>query len=145
MVLFTDSTEALLFTTYSDSQYAYRQARSTTDLAREVIHCALRAREAGGHIAIICCDLSRAFDTADHALVADKLDHYRVRGPALKRLLSFMSGRAQVVVGDRGSVISSKRINLMGVPQESCLSNTLFSILLNDLPAATTGADIWYW
>ncbi|XP_061719991.1 uncharacterized protein LOC133527116 [Cydia pomonella] len=127
----------------SDSQYAYRQGRSTTDLVREVIHCALRAREAGRQVAIICCDLSRAFDTADHALVADKLGHYGVRGPALKLLLSFMSERAQVVVGDRGSVTSSERHNLMGVPQGSCLSNTLFSILLNDLPAAITGADIY--
>ncbi|XP_061710654.1 uncharacterized protein LOC133520301 [Cydia pomonella] len=128
--------------TLSDSQYAYRHGRSTTDLVREVVRCVLRAREAGRYVAVICCDLSRAFDTADHALVADKLAYYGIRGAASKLILSFMTGRAQVVIGDGGKVVSSELQNLMGVPQGSCLSNTLFSILLNDLPKTIKGADI---
>ncbi|KAI5630862.1 reverse transcriptase (RNA-dependent DNA polymerase) domain-containing protein [Phthorimaea operculella] len=127
----------------SDCQYAYRPGRSTTDLVREVVRCVVRAREGGRYVAAICCDLSRAFDTADHALVADKLAHYGIRGPALELLMSFMSGRAQVVVGDRGQVTSTELYNLMGVPQGSCLSNSLFSLLLNDLPLAVNGADIF--
>ncbi|XP_048003927.1 uncharacterized protein LOC125240123 [Leguminivora glycinivorella] len=127
----------------SESQYAYRHGRSTTDLVREVVRCVLGAREAGRHVAVICCDLSRAFDTADHALVAKKLDHYGIRGPATNLILSFMTDRAQAVVGDGGKVVSTELQNLMGVPQGSCLSNTLFSILLNDLPKAIKGADIY--
>lgn len=127
----------------SDSQYAYREGRSTTDLVREVVYRVLRAREAGRHVAVVCCDLSRAFDTADHALVADKLAHYGIRGPATQLILSFMTDRAQIVVGDGGNVTSSELRNLMGVPQGSCLSNTLFGILLNDLPKAIEGAEIF--
>jgi hypothetical protein len=127
----------------SDSQYAYREGRSTTDLVREVVYSVLRAREARRHVAVVCCDLSRAFDTADHALVADKLAHYGIRGPATQLILSFMTDRAQVVVGGGGSAISSELRNLMGVPQGSCLSNTLFGILLNDLPKAIEGAEIF--
>ncbi|XP_063384371.1 uncharacterized protein LOC134670474 [Cydia fagiglandana] len=111
-------------------------------VVREVVRCVLRAREAERYVAVICCDLSRAFDTADHALVADKLAHYGIRAAASKLILSFMTDRAQVVIGDGGKVVSSELRNLMGVPQGSCLSNTLFSILLNDLPKAIKGADI---
>ncbi|XP_047989814.1 uncharacterized protein LOC125229081 [Leguminivora glycinivorella] len=127
----------------SECQYAYRQGRSTTDLVREVVRDVLHAREAGRHVAVICCDLSRAFDTADHSLVAEKLAHCGIRGPALNLLLSFMTERTQVVVGDNGKISSAEMDNLMGVPQGSCLSNTLFSLLLNDLPGAINGASIY--
>ncbi|XP_047998898.1 uncharacterized protein LOC125236251 isoform X1 [Leguminivora glycinivorella] len=66
----------------SDNQYAYRSGRSTTDLVRKVVRCVMSAREARRPVAVICCDLSRAFDTADHSLIADKLAHYGIRGPA---------------------------------------------------------------
>ncbi|XP_063544327.1 uncharacterized protein LOC134752589 [Cydia strobilella] len=127
----------------SNCQYAYRRGRSTTDLVREVVRDVLRAREAGRHVAAICCDLSRAFDTADHTLVAEKLAHCGIRGPALSLLLSFMTERTQVVCGENGQISSAEMQNLMGVPQGSCLSNTLFSLLLNDLPRAINGASIY--
>ncbi|XP_063621712.1 uncharacterized protein LOC134793927 [Cydia splendana] len=94
-------------------------------------------------VAVVCCDLSRAFDTADHRLIARKLGHYGVRGPALALLMSFMSDRCQVVVGDGGRVRSEEMKCLLGVPQGSCLSNTLFSILLNDLPQVIKGPNIY--
>ncbi|KAI5643457.1 reverse transcriptase (RNA-dependent DNA polymerase) domain-containing protein [Phthorimaea operculella] len=127
----------------SDRQYAYRPGRATTDLVREVVWRVLSAREAGRHAALVCCDLSRAFDTADHSLIAEKLSHYGIQGPPLSLLVSFMSYRSQVVVGDKGNVKSDEAKCEMGVPQGSCLSNTLFSLLLNDLPLAVTGADIF--
>ncbi|XP_047996350.1 uncharacterized protein LOC125234186 [Leguminivora glycinivorella] len=82
----------------ANRQYAYRAGRSTTELVREVVWDVLRAREAALQVAVVCCDLSRAFDTADHRLIARKLEHYGVCGPALALLLSFMSDRCQVVV-----------------------------------------------
>ncbi|KAI5643972.1 reverse transcriptase (RNA-dependent DNA polymerase) domain-containing protein [Phthorimaea operculella] len=96
----------------SERQYAYRQGRSTTDLVREVVQGVLEARERRDHVAVLCCDLSRAFDTADHRLLADKLGHYGIRGRSLSLLTSFMSGRVQVVVGDKGRVVSSERENV---------------------------------
>lgn len=129
--------------TISDKQYAYRQNRSTTDLVREVVWRTLSSREAGLQVAVVCCDLSRAFDTANHGLIAQKLSHYGIRGPALALLLSFMSDRCQVVVGDSGRVKSVEMTNQLGVPQGSCLSNTLFSILLNDLPQVIKECSIF--
>ncbi|XP_061717490.1 uncharacterized protein LOC133525217 [Cydia pomonella] len=127
----------------SERQYAYRAGRATTDLVREVMWRVLSAREAGLHVALLCCDLSRAFDTADHHLIADKLNFYGMRGPVLSLLTSFMSHRSQKVVGDNGRVKSTEMINTMGVPQGSCLSNTLFSLLLNDLPSVIHEAEIY--
>ncbi|KAJ2952537.1 hypothetical protein O0L34_g6856 [Tuta absoluta] len=127
----------------SDRQYAYRTGRTTTDLVREVVYRVLNAREEGRHVALVCCDLSRAFDTANHALVADKLSHYGIRGLPLDLLVSFMSQRTQAVVGDKGRLTSAEMENIMGVPQGSCLSNTLFSLLLNDLPQAIDNAELY--
>ncbi|KAJ2949688.1 hypothetical protein O0L34_g15619 [Tuta absoluta] len=127
----------------SERQFAYRPGRSTTDLVREVIRGVLSARETKHYVAIICCDLSRAFDTADHHLIQKKLDHYGIRGPALRLIMSFMQDRAQVVTGDRGRVVSDEMGIQMGVPQGSCLSNTLFSILLNDLPKCIPDVQVY--
>ncbi|KAI5643542.1 reverse transcriptase (RNA-dependent DNA polymerase) domain-containing protein [Phthorimaea operculella] len=127
----------------SDRQYAYRAGRSTTDLAREVVIQILRAREAGQQVALVCCDLSRAFDTADHELIGQKLQYYGIRGKARNLILSFMQDRVQVVVGDHGHTKSSERVNEIGVPQGSCLSNSLFSLLLNDLPQALADAEVY--
>ncbi|XP_063379476.1 uncharacterized protein LOC134666254 [Cydia fagiglandana] len=127
----------------TERQYAYRAGRATTDLVREVVWRVLSAREAGQHVALLCCDLSRAFGTADHQLIADKLSFYGIRGPALSLLTSFMSHRSQVVVAENGKITSSEMTNAMGVPQGSCLSNTLFSLLLNDLPTAIHDAEIY--
>lgn len=127
----------------SDRQYAYRAGRGTTDVVREVVWRVLGAREAGLHVALLCCDLSRAFDTADHHLIANKLNFYGIRGPVLSLLTDFMSQRTQTVIGDNGRVKSGELVNTMGVPQGSCLSNTLFSLLLNDLPGAISDAEIY--
>lgn len=128
---------------FSPSQYAYRTGRSTTDLVREVVWRVVSAREKGLQVALVCCDLSRAFDTANHQLVAAKLEHYGIRGPALNVILSFMANRRQSVVGDGGKLYSAEACSIMGVPQGSCLSNNLFSILLNDLPAAFSDLDVF--
>ncbi|XP_063531441.1 uncharacterized protein LOC134742322 [Cydia strobilella] len=127
----------------TERQYAYRAGRATIDLVCEVMWRVLSAREAGQHVALLCCDLSRAFDTADHQLIADKLSFYGIRGPALSLLTSFMSDRSQVVVAESGRLKSSEMTNAMGVPQGSCLSNTLSSLLLNDLPPAIHDAEIY--
>ncbi|XP_063636126.1 uncharacterized protein LOC134806735 [Cydia splendana] len=68
--------------TLSDRQYAYRSGRCTTDLAREAIHKVMDALERKQQVAMLCCDLSKAFDVADHDIIAAKLLHYGIRGKA---------------------------------------------------------------
>ena len=45
-------------------------------------------------------DLKSAFDTIDHSILIEKLDHYGVRGKALELLSSYLKGRRQFVKGD---------------------------------------------
>lgn len=118
----------------SERQFAYRVGRSTTDVAREVTRRVLEARERRQQVAVIFCDLSKAFDVADHNVLTKKLRHYGIDGPALSLLVDFMTGRSQVVVGKGGQVRSLPLETVIGVAQGSSLSNIMFSLLLNDLP-----------
>ena len=42
-------------------------------------------------------DLSKAFDTVNRAILFDQLEHYEIRGLALKWVKSYFSQRAQFV------------------------------------------------
>lgn len=138
LVDFLASTEAL-----SDRQYAYREGRSTTSLTREVVHRVLQARENKQHVAVLCCDLSRAFDVADHAVLSAKLQHYGVRSASHALVTDLMQNRSQTVVACGGTEKSDPLNSVMGVAQGSSVSNILFALLLNDLPAAVIAAEIF--
>lgn len=137
IVDYLSSTSAL-----SDRQYAYRAGRSTTALAREVTRRIVGAREQKLQVAVLFCDLSKAFDVADHSVLAAKLHHYGIAGAPHSLLTDFMVGRSQIVAGDGGSVRSDPIGTTMGVAQGSSLSNILFSLLLNDLPQAVNTAEV---
>ena len=47
--------------------------------------------------ALIQTDLSSAFDTVDHAILLDKLEHYGIRGKSLNIMKSFFHNRKQYV------------------------------------------------
>lgn len=126
----------------SDRQYAYRKGRSTTDVARELVRRVMEAREHRQHVAVIMCDLSKAFDVADHNVLAAKLRHYGFDGPSLALLTDFMTDRCQIVTGDCGKVRLISLKASIGVAQGSSLSNIMFSLLLNDLPECIKNAHI---
>ncbi|KAJ2947555.1 hypothetical protein O0L34_g17345 [Tuta absoluta] len=125
----------------SERQYAYRAGRSTIDLAREVVRRVIGAREGGLQVAVLCCDLSKAFDVADHAVLGAKLRHYGIEGPPHALLADILRDRSQVVAACGGNVTSDALTTTMGVAQGSSVSNILFSLLLNDLPEALTAGE----
>ncbi|XP_047991102.1 uncharacterized protein LOC125230117 [Leguminivora glycinivorella] len=134
---FLDSTNAL-----SERQHAYRAGRSTISLTRDVVRRVVDAREKKQQVAVLCCDLSKAFDVADHSVLTNKLKHYGIDGQALSLFESLLHHRSQVVVGDGGQARSDPLETTMGVAQGSSVSNILFSLLLNDLPHAIQAAEI---
>ncbi|CAH2229659.1 jg20532 [Pararge aegeria aegeria] len=127
----------------SDRQYAYRAGRSTTMLVREVVQKVLEARERKNEVAVLFCDLSKAFDVADHNILKMKLQHYGIDGPALDLLVDFLSERKQTVVSKAGSLKSMSQTAYNGIPQGSSLSNLAFTLLLNDLPLGIENCEIY--
>jgi len=116
----------------SQAQSGFRKSFSTqTSLHRltEYIFEALNNSEVVGMVAI---DLQKAFDTVNHSILLQKLDHYGVRHVPLKWFTSYLSNRSQVTYVN--NVISDMGFIRTGVPQGSILGPLLFILYINDLP-----------
>ena len=75
-------------------------------------------------------DLKKAFDTIDHTILLQELNHYGIRGIANQWVSSYLTHRKQYIQ-IKGTKSSLERI-LCGVPQVSILKPTLFNLYLND-------------
>ena len=74
-------------------------------------------------------DLKKAFDTINHSILIDKLEHYGVRCTAKKWIMNYLSGRQQYVQID--NVHSGCKKVIHGIPQGSILGKKLFITYIN--------------
>ena len=81
-------------------------------------------------------DLSKAFDTVNHEILFQKLDHYGVRGTALNWVKSYFSNRQQFV--SYNNVDSSLKFISCGVP----LRSIVFLLYINDICNASDVAKL---
>ena len=118
-----------------DNQFGFRKNHSTM-LALIDLHDKISSALDNGELAVgVFLDLSKAFDTVDHSILFDKLEHYVIRGLALKWIKSYFSNRLQFV--EYNGHVSSRTNISCGVPQGSILGPLFFWLYINDINNAS--------
>jgi hypothetical protein len=110
---------------FSPMQSAYRTNYSTETVLVRLHNDIVTAIDHGEVGGLILLDLSAAFDTVDHTIMADVLrERFGIQGSALDWMISYLENRTQVIaVGSNSS--TTRRVSC-GVPQGSVLGPKQF-------------------
>ena len=129
---FLDDTNQL----YS-SQYGFRSQHSCDQAINELLCTIIKNLERQWTTISVFLDLSKAFDTLEHATVFKKLERYGIRGPALNWFKDYLTNRSLRVkcrTGEKGIETTSDTYPVeYGTAQGSCLGPLIFLIFCNDL------------
>ena len=112
-------------------QFGFRAKYSTNHALMSLTETVRNALDNSNFACGIFVDFQKAFDTVDHNILLNKLDHYGVRGIANNWFRSYLSNRKQYV--SVNGFHSNTEIMKFGVPQGSVLGPLLFLVYINDL------------
>ena len=113
-----------------ERQYGFRSNYSTNYALANLTERIKSSLDTKDYVCGIFVDLEKAFDTVNHQILCEKLNHYGFRGGTNMLIKSYLENRKQFV-SINGFESETKTITC-GVPQGSSLGPLLFLIYIND-------------
>ena len=115
----------------STNQFGFRSNHSTEHAFINLMETIKKYLDNDETVCGVFIDLQKAFDTVNHEILLEKLNHYGIRSKENNWFRSFLTNRKQYV--SINGFFSQTKIVRCGVPQGSTLGPLLFLIYINDL------------
>lgn len=122
------------------SQFGFRKGSSCELALNTLIEGWRDSLDKNLDVMAVYLDLSKAFDTVDHNILAFKLQYFNLNQKTIDLIKSYLMNRTiKVIVND--SISKPQPLNV-GVPQGSILGPILFLIYINDIFNLNLSSDI---